>query len=106
MEVKNIRCNPSEEKGHFHIEQVIQITAQWNLFGQMLMLSEEAKISMDRALSYPLSPLSWALTTADGLPTKTDKFTLLLQLEDETALTPMEAGKDRVYIIEMLFFIH
>ena len=62
--------------------KVVQLAAQRNVFGQMLVLSEEYQISLERALSYPLSPMPWALATPDGLPAKTDKSKLLHKLED------------------------
>ena len=78
----------------------IQVKAERNLFGQLVMLSEENNISLEKTLSYPLAPIPWALSTADGHLVKTDKAKLLHLLE--TGVTSPDAPKveDSVYIID------
>jgi hypothetical protein len=77
-----------EKKKTLHSSKmkVVQVTAQRNLFGQLLILSEENNLSLQKVLEYPLSPVPWALATPDGLPAKTDKAKLMHRLEDETAV--------------------
>jgi hypothetical protein len=59
----------------------VKIAAQRNIFGQLLMLSQEHDISLESVMAYPMSPIPWALATADGMPAKTDKAKLMHQLE-------------------------
>ena len=61
----------------------MEIKAERNIFGQLVLLSEDNNISIERALTYPLGPVPWALATADGSPMKTDKAKLLHHLEGE-----------------------
>jgi hypothetical protein len=80
--------------------KVVKIAAQRKVFGQMLVLSEEHNVSLEKALSYPLSPMPWALATPDGLPAKTDKATLLHKLEDDTGHEDNLQLEDKVHIID------
>ena len=67
-------------------QQKVQIVAQRNIFGQLLMLSTDDELDLQKVLAYPLSPIPWALATPDGLPTKTDKSVLMHKLESPAAL--------------------
>ena len=66
-------------------KKVVEIKAERNIFSQLVLLSEDSNISIERALTYPypLGPVPWALATADRIPMKTDKAKLLHHLEDE-----------------------
>ena len=66
--------------------KIIQISAQLNLFGQLLILSEDNNLSLQKVLQYPLGSVRWALATPDGFPVKTDNAKLMHQLEDDAAL--------------------
>jgi len=59
----------------------IQIKAERNLLGTILMLSQKHDIDLEKVFQYPLSPIPWALATADGGLMKTDKSQLLHHLE-------------------------
>ena len=61
--------------------KTVQIAAQRNIFGQLLVLAREHDISLEKALTYPMSPVPWALANPDGLPVKTDKAKLMHMLE-------------------------
>ena len=54
-------------------QQKVQIVAQRNIFGQLLMLSTDHELDLKKVLAYPLSPIPWVLATPDGLPTKQTK---------------------------------
>ena len=58
-----------------------QLTAQWNVFGQLILLSLKHEICMERVNSYPLGPVPWPLATSDGIPMKTDKSRVMHALE-------------------------
>ena len=60
---------------------------------------------MERALSYPLSPIPWALGTPDGLPTKTNKAQLLHKLEDARAHST-ERAEVEIHIVDGSAIIH
>ena len=62
------------------------LSAQRNLFGQLLILSEDNNLSIQKVLQYPLGSVPWALATLDGLPIKTDETKLMYQIEDDAAL--------------------
>ncbi|GFO17511.1 hypothetical protein PoB_004401600 [Plakobranchus ocellatus] len=62
-------------------KNVVKIKAERNVFGQLLVLSQEYQIDMEKVLKYPLSPVPWSLSSPDGLPLKTNKATLLHKLE-------------------------
>ena len=62
-----------------------QLTAQRNVFGQLILLSVKHEICMERVNSYPLGPVPWPLATSDGTPMKTDKSQVIHALE--TAVT-------------------
>ena len=51
----------------------IQITAERNLLGRLLILSQQHDISLEKLFKYPLGPIPWALATADGGLVKTEK---------------------------------
>lgn len=59
---------------------VVKFKAERNVFGQLLILSQEHKVDMEKVLKYPLSPVPWSLSSPDGLPLKTNKATLLHKL--------------------------
>ena len=61
--------------------KVMQIKAERNIFGQLVLLSVEHNIDLHVTLSYPLGPVPFSLATADGMPAKTDKSKLLHNLE-------------------------
>ena len=63
--------------------KTVQISAQLNLFGQLLILSEDNNLSLQKVLEYPIGS---TLATPDGLPVNTDKAKLMHQLEDDAAL--------------------
>ncbi|GFN98858.1 hypothetical protein PoB_002536400 [Plakobranchus ocellatus] len=63
-------------------KNVVKIKAERNIFGQLLVLSQEYHIDMEKVLKYPLSPVLWSLSSPGGLPLKTNKATLLHKLEN------------------------
>ena len=84
--------------------KIIQISAQRNLFGQLLILSEDNKLS---SLQYPLGWVPWALATRDGLPVKTDKDKLMHQLEDDATLVDHPCIDDLgAYIVDGNTLLH
>jgi hypothetical protein len=75
-----------------------------DLFGRMLAVSLECKIDIAEVLSYPLTPTPGAFCHIDGTPHKTDKSTLLKNLEGRiTHDTPPSID---VIIVNGFFLIH
>ena len=64
-------------------KRTIEITAERNLLGNILFLSQKHNISMEKVFSYPLGPIPWSLATADGALMKTDKSQLMHMLQDK-----------------------
>ena len=60
---------------------MLQIKAERNIFGQLVVLSVEHNIDLQVTLSYLLGSVPYALATADGMPAKTGKSKLLHHLE-------------------------
>lgn len=79
--------------------KLIQIKAERNVFGQLVLLSVENNIDLVVTLSYPLGPVPFALATADGMPVKTEKAKLMhnLELGIEPATKPPESETVYVY---------
>jgi uncharacterized protein YaaW (UPF0174 family) len=49
---------------------LVEVKAAGNVFGQLLMLSEKNDIILEKTLTYPLGPVTWSLATANVLPTR------------------------------------
>jgi len=64
----------------------IQLKAERNLLGTVLMLSQKYDIDLEKIFHYPLSPVPWSLATADGGLMKTDKSQLLHHLEGKVTV--------------------
>ena len=41
----------------------MKLTAQRNVFGQLLLLSQENNLDLQKVMEYPLGPVPWALGT-------------------------------------------
>ena len=80
----------------------MKLTAQRNVFGQLLLLSQENNLDLQKVMEYPLGPVPWALGTADGMPIKTDKAVLMHNLELEDASSHKSPAKERnhIYVID------
>ena len=79
----------------------IEITAERNVFRQLVILALQHELSLEHALSYPLGPVPWALATSDGAMTKTGKAKLMHCLEDKShfAQRPMATVGFQCYIV-------
>ena len=86
----------------------VKVKVQRNLFGQLLVLSQEHEIDMEKVLKYPLSPVPWSLAASDGLPLKTNKATLLHKLEKVEFVELEDASKvpNSVYIVDGNVLLH
>ena len=78
----------------------IEITAERNVFGQLVILALEHQVSLESVLSYPLGPVPWALATADGALIKTDKSKLMHSLEEKSYLVHRPNVAFDCYIID------
>ena len=64
-----------------------------------MLLAVEHDVDLELTLSYPLGPVPWSLATADGMPTKTDKSTLLQNLESGIELVT-DRPSDAVHVVD------
>jgi len=62
-------------------KKTIQVTAERNLLGRLLILSQQHEISLEKLLKYQLGPISWSTATSDRAMVKTDKSKLMHYLE-------------------------
>ena len=70
--------------------KVLQIKAERNIFGKLVLLSVEHNINLQVTFSYPLGPVT-SLATADGMPVKTDETKSLHSL---TSVEPVTRPTD------------
>ena len=86
----------------------VKMKVQRNLFGQLLVLSHEHAIDMEKVLRYPLSPTPWSLASPDGLPLKTNKAQLLSVFEKQEFLVTEDISKMQgtVHVIDRMAFFH
>lgn len=64
--------------------KLIDVRMKRDLFAQLLLISLEQTLNIDKVLSYPLTPVPLAMCHAVGIICKTDKSVLLKILEKET----------------------
>ena len=77
-----------------------QLTAQQNVFGQVILLSLKHEICMERVNSYPLGPVPWPLVRSVGTPVKTDKSQLTHALENDSHHVVKPNQRHITYIID------
>lgn len=63
--------------------KLVEVRMERDLFGQLLRISLEKKLDIDKILSHPLTPMSLCFSHVDGTLCKTDKSTLLKELEKQ-----------------------
>eukprot|EP00745_Piridium_sociabile_P026705 TRINITY_DN42673_c0_g1_i18.p1 TRINITY_DN42673_c0_g1~~TRINITY_DN42673_c0_g1_i18.p1 ORF type:complete len:760 (+),score=189.88 TRINITY_DN42673_c0_g1_i18:236-2515(+) len=90
---KSVKVSGKSKKTH-------QITAERNVFSQLVLLAVNHNISMERALQFPLGPVPWSLAMSDGTPAKTDKAKLLHLLETESHRAEKPASDTNTYVID------
>ena len=81
-------------------KQEVKITAQRNIFSQLLILSQDNNIDLQKVMEYPLGPVPWSLATADGMPIKTDKAALMHKLEEEDSYKAPDKESNHIHIID------
>ena len=67
-----VQCKMTSSK-----RKTVEVKAERNLLGTLLMLSQRQDISLERLFQYPLGPIPWALATADGTLVKTNKAQIM-----------------------------
>ena len=46
----------------------VEITTQRNIFRQLLMLSQDNDLDIQKVMEFPLGPVPWSRATPDGMP--------------------------------------
>ena len=86
------------QKSVVNKNKTLKIKAQRNVFGQLVNLAGNHNLSLEAVLSYELSVIPWALSTPDGCPLKTDKSSLLHELEKDCVL--LEKPKNATNVVD------
>ena len=85
-------------------DKIVEVRMERDLFGSILFLALQRKIDMGEVLKYPLTPVPLSLCHIDGTMQKTQKSTLMTEIEKRTIMTdPMSVN---VTIIDGLFFLY
>ena len=86
-----------------------KVVAQRNICAQIMMLSKQFEIDVEKIFTYPLGPIPWAMATGDGFPVKTDKSVLMHKLEQNLSTISQSLSSlpnDKVHIIDGNVLIH
>ena len=99
MKLKTFASTTLVKKVKSSDNKLVQIKAERNIFGQLVLLSVENNIDLQVTLSYPLGIVPFSLATADGMPTKTNKAKIMQIMEAgiEPANQPPENEAVHVY---------
>ena len=84
----------------------IKITAQRNVYAQLLMLVQENDIDLEKLFTFPLGPVPWPLATGDGMLTKTEKAVILHKLEASVTAQTVQILKEDVHILDGNVLLH
>ena len=84
----------------------IKITAQRNVYAQLLMLVQENDIDLEKLFTFPLGPVPWPLATGDGMLTKTEKAVILHKLEASVTVQTVQTLKEDVHVLEGNVLLH
>jgi hypothetical protein len=87
-------------------KKTVEIKAERNLFGHLLMLSQTKNISLDKLFEYPLGPVPWSLGTADGGLVKTNKSQLMHCLEEKVDCLIETPAHHSTYVIDGNALLH
>ena len=99
MDVKNLASMAITNTITSSDKKTKEITATRNVFGQLAVLALNHNICLEKALSYPLSPVPWSMATADGLPTKTNKAVFQDHISRTHTITSLPKG-EKAFIID------
>ena len=61
--------------------QVVQFSAQGNIFGKISLMQQNRKIDLKDVFCYPLGPVPWTLATSNDELIKTSKSKIMHELE-------------------------
>ena len=84
----------------------IKITAQRNVYAQLLMLAQENDIDLQKLFAFPLGPVPWPLATGDGMLAKTDKAVMLHKLEENVSFQSVQILKEDINILDENVLLH
>jgi len=80
-----------------------EITAERNVFDQLVILASNHQLNMESVPSYPMGPVNWALSTSDGARTTTEKAALLHVLEESAGTTERPPLSTVSYVVATIF---
>ena len=100
MNLKTFDSNKVVKRVKSTANKLVQIKAERNVFGQLILLSVSNNIDLRLTLTYPLGPVPWSMATPDGFPMKTDKSKLLHLLEASVEPSEMPPLNTAVYVVD------
>ena len=84
----------------------IKITAQRNVYAQLLMLVQENDIDLEKLFTFPLGPVPLPLATGYGMLTKIVKAVILHKLEASVTAQTVQILKEDVHILDRNVLLH
>ena len=90
-----VKCTMSCSK-----KKAVEVKAERNLLGRLVLLSQHREISLEHLFEYPLGPIPWALATADGALVKTNKAQLMHCIEDLIVKHATSMPENAVHIVD------
>ena len=85
--------------------QVIELRGTRYLFGRLLYISSEKKVDLLKVFCYPLIPIPLSIGHIDGTLNKTDKSTLMKQVEN-MCVWPLPPSVPDVVLVDATFMLH
>ena len=99
--LKTFACTAVQKKLTSSQQKTVKVTAERNLLGRLVFLSQTNDISLKKVFNFSLSPVPWSLATGDGCLAKTNKAVLMHLLEkDATASSTDDIAGDVVSIVD------
>lgn len=77
--------------------KVTEVRLQRDLFAQLLCISLEKELAIDKVLMYPLTPVPFSMCHIDGTICKTNKSTTLLKILEHYSDNEVPQHTDIVY---------
>jgi len=81
-------------------KKTVQVKAEINFLGSLLLLSQRHDVSLERIFQYPLGPIPWAFATADGALVKKTKAQIMHCIESLTEEDLTALPESSVHVID------
>ena len=98
--LKTFKCMATKRQLSTTQKKTVQVRAERNLLGRLLLLSQEHNLDLEKLFSYPLGPIPWSLATADGGLAKTEKAKLMHHLEGRITESDRPPLDQCIYVMD------